>query len=128
MVLKSIKTLDDILENLAINNEYRFNAYQIASISNEKDVDAVNEYLLHRSDSKYGILTPKVETLCPNNHPDKHFDFGIPLPVEEVECRICEEIYVPDLNFSHIVFYFKSNYKDEVKRIKKKFYPQILMV
>lgn len=108
--------IEKILEKLALNNEKRFNAYQIAKLSSEMDVMAVNDYLLYRSAENFGILNAKVETLCDNNHPDKHFNFNEPLPDYEVECRICGCEYIPDLEFSHLVFYFKENYVEEVKK------------
>ncbi|RHW38689.1 hypothetical protein D1B33_07395 [Lysinibacillus yapensis] len=117
--------IENTLEKLALNNEKRFNAYQIASLSNETDVMAVNNYLLYRSDSNFGILNAKIETLCDNNHPDKHFELNEPLPDYELECRICGCEYIPDMEFSHIVFYFKESYVTEVK--KKRLNKQLIL-
>jgi hypothetical protein len=116
MGLNDFSNIDRVLEELALKDEYRFNAYQVASLSNEIDVDSVNEYLLYKTHPKFGILEAKIETICPENHPDKHFDFGEALPDGEVECRICDESYTLNPYNSHIVFYFKDKYKKEVKK------------
>lgn len=114
----NINTLnvDKALEKLALKNEKRFNAHQIAAITNEPDVMTVNDYLIYRSTGPFGILEAKVETICDNNHPDEHFNFNEPLPEYEIECRICGCEYIPDLEFSHLVFYFKESFIDEVKK------------
>ncbi|OES45213.1 hypothetical protein [Domibacillus iocasae] len=116
MAITDTGKIEKVLESLADQNEYRFNAYQVAYLSNEKDVDSVNEYLLYRTHPDFGILQVKIETICPENHPDKHFKFGEPLLDEEVECRICDESYVPDEYNSHLVFYFNEKYKNDVKK------------
>ncbi|MFS0688981.1 hypothetical protein AB1K89_07045 [Sporosarcina sp. 179-K 8C2 HS] len=108
--------IDKVLERLALSNEKRFNAFQVASLANESDPLEVNEYLLYKSEGKFGALTAKIETLCVNNHPDKHFELGTVLPNYEVECRICDSEYVPDLEFAHLVFYFREVYKQEIEK------------
>jgi len=105
-----------VLEKLALLNEKRFNAHQIASLSNEIDVMAINDYLLYRSSEPFGILIAKIETLCDNNHPDAHFEIGEPLPEFEIACRICGCEYIPDIEFSHLVFYFKESFIQDIKK------------
>jgi hypothetical protein len=110
--------VDEVLENLAFTEHKRFNAYQITTLSMEKDVEAVNDYLIFRSHGKYAILEAKIETLCEaNNHPDEHFPIGTELPNYEIECRICGDEYIPDINNSHLVFYFLDDF---IQRVKKK--------
>lgn len=108
--------IDEVLESLAIANEKRFNAHQVASLANESDVLKVNEYLLYKSLGNFGILDAKIETLCDNGHPDEHFNVGEPLPDYEIECHVCGNEYIPDLEFSHLVFYFKDEYLNDVKK------------
>ncbi|WP_214684641.1 MULTISPECIES: hypothetical protein [unclassified Exiguobacterium] len=109
--------VDRVLEHLAKDNHRRFNAYQINSASHQSDVEKVNEYLLFRSKGSFAILEAKIETLCEeNNHPDEHFDIDEKIPEYEIECRICGNEYVPDLENSHLVFYFKDSYLESVKK------------
>lgn len=108
--------IDEILEMLALSNEKRFNAYQVASLAKESDPVAVNDYLLYKSDGNYGTLIAKIETLCDNNHPDMHFNMNEKLPEYEIECRICGEEYLPDLDFSHLVFYCRDSFIKDAKK------------
>lgn len=108
--------VDKTLEKMAFANERRFNAHQVTSLSKEKNVMEVNDYLLYRSIGTFGILNAKIETLCDNNHPAEHFDIGEPLPKYEVACHICENEYIPDLEYSHLVFYFRESFIADVKK------------
>lgn len=110
--------VDKVLENLAVREEKRFNAYQIARLSKQEDVEQVNDYLLYKAQGPYAILSAKIETLCPENHPDAQFEFGESLPDYEIECYVCGEEYIPDINFSHLVFYFTKDYLENVKKKK----------
>jgi hypothetical protein len=113
----NIVAVDGVLENLALQGKNRFNAYQIASLSNEEDIDAVNEYLLIKA--KFDALIIKIETLCPSNHPDLQLDYisnGIELSDEIIECRICDEEYIPDIEFTNVVFYFNDEYVENLKK------------
>jgi len=109
--------IDEVLELLAIANEKRFNAYQVALLSNESDIEAVNDYLIYKAQGRFASLSAKIETLCEaNNHPDEHFDIGDQLPNYEIECRICGDEYVPDIDNSHLVFYFTNEFSEAVKK------------
>ena len=122
----NIANIDNVLENLAILNEKRFNAHQIAILSNEKEVLKVNDYLVYRSTGDFGILEARIETLCPKYHPDYQLKIEDKFPNYEIECYICGEEYIPDLNFSHLVFYFRNEYLEDVK--KKKLLEQELVI
>lgn len=108
--------VDKVLETLAIKEEKRFNAYQVAHLSNQEDVDQVNDYLLYKAQGPFAVLTAKIEILCPENHPDAQFQLGEPLPDYEIECYVCGEEYIPDINRSHLVFYFTDQYLENVKK------------
>jgi len=106
--------IDSILERLALQDAYRFNAYQIAALSHEDDIVTVNRYLM--SKVQFGVLNAKLEFLCPDNHPDFEIEIGRTFPDNLRECRICDEEYIPDLESSHIVFYFDQRYIADVKK------------
>lgn len=106
--------IDNTLEQLALKNLKRFNAYYVASLSNNQDVDNVNNYLLFKV--QFGVLRVNIETLCPNNDLDLHFEINEPFPSHEIECRICSINYVPDLDRTNIVYYFEESFVDEIKK------------
>lgn len=113
--------IEKALEQLALNEKSRFNAYYISHLSNQTNIDMVNDYLLMKA--KFGALIVKVETICPHNHIDQQFEFGVELPSEELECRFCEDeeaMYVPDPENTNVVYYFSSNYIEEVKKKRMK--------
>lgn len=115
----SINTIavDNTLEQLAIKNTTRFNAYYVSSLSHQVDVHSVNDYLLFKA--KFGVLRVKIETICPNNHPDLQIDFEKPFPTKLVECRICDAEYFPDILNTNVVFYFELPFIEEVKKKQK---------
>ncbi|MEW9702842.1 hypothetical protein [Paenibacillus sp. SI8] len=106
--------IDRILEQLALQDAYRFNAYQISALVGEKDVDLVNKYLMFKA--HFGVLEAIIEFLCPNNDPDFQIILGKETPSGIRECRICDKEYTPDLDYSHIVFYFKRTYIEDLKK------------
>jgi hypothetical protein len=113
MAINSVH-IDIILERIAVQGAFRFNAYQVAALSKEENIDEVNEYLLFKS--KFGVLKAKFEFLCPDNHPDFQIDLGQEIPDNSRECRICEEEYTPDSENSHLVYYFHDQYIEDVKK------------
>jgi hypothetical protein len=110
--------VEEVLEKLALQEEYRFNAYQISALSGQEDADTVNLYLL--SKAQFGVLRVKVETLCPENHPDQQFEFNrdiINSLIEEVvTCRICDTEYTPSPDFCHLVYYFEPKFIESIKK------------
>lgn len=105
-----------VLEELAYKEEQRFNAHQIAFLSGQRDIEEVNEYLLHLSQGKFASLIAKIEVLCEaNDHPDAKYNLNEPLPSHEI-CYICGDEYVPTIERSHLVFYFEDSYIQEVKK------------
>ncbi|OMF32304.1 hypothetical protein [Paenibacillus peoriae] len=108
--------VDQVLEQLALQNKSRFNAYFVAYLSEQVDVDRVNEYLMMKSN--FGDLIVKVETICPDNHIDQQFDLDT-LPSYGIQCRFCDddkEWYIPDPENTNIVYYFSDEYIEEVKK------------
>lgn len=113
----NISALDSVLEKLAASNEQRFNAHQIAFLAQEDDIAEVGKYLLYKSSGAYAILEAKVEFLCKDNdHPDLLVDFFESEIPGEAICYICGSEYEPDLERSHVVFYFKESYLEDVKK------------
>lgn len=109
--------IDQILEQLALNEKSRFNAYFVSSLSNQQNVDEVNDYLLMKA--KFGALIVKIETICPENHIDQQFDFNHEFPTYELECRFCESdnsAYIPDPANTNVVFYFTEIFVESVKK------------
>lgn len=108
--------IDEVLERLALDDRNRFNAYFVAYLSEQADIDRVNDYLLMKA--QFGVLNVKIETICPNDHIDQHFEWG-ELPNNEVECRFCDDddaSYLPDPENTNIVYYFSSEYTEEIKK------------
>ncbi|AET59601.1 hypothetical protein HPL003_14250 [Paenibacillus terrae HPL-003] len=116
MRLNTVK-VDQVLEQLALENKSRFNAYFVAHLSEQKDVDRVNDYLMMKSD--FSDLIVKVETICPESHIDQQFDLH-KLPDFEIECRFCDdEWYIPDPENTNIVYFFSKEYVEEVKKERR---------
>ncbi|HAF97562.1 hypothetical protein [Paenibacillus lactis] len=114
MIINTVK-IDEILEGLAYDNKNRFNAYFVAYLSEEKDIDRVNDYLMMKA--QFGVLEVKLETICPNDHVDQQFDWG-KLPDCEINCRLCDddESYFPDPEKTNIVFNFTKEYVEALKK------------
>lgn len=114
MIINTVK-IDEILEGLAYDNKNRFNAYFVAYLSEEKDIDRVNDYLMMKA--QFGVLEVKLETICPNDHVDQQFDWG-KLPDYEISCRFCDddESYFPDPEKTNIVFNFTKEYVEALKK------------
>lgn len=117
----NINQIDNALKVLAVNNRYRFNAQQVAYLSNNEDIEAVYEYLVSREPY---VLNRRFEVLCPKNL-DSHKSYSSikEIPKEWVECRVCGEEFIPSENLIHIVFSFTPTYLkqlEEEKTLEKK--------
>ena len=114
MSIDTVK-IDQVLEELAVDEKSRFNAYFISYYSNQSNVDEVNDLLMK---ARFGALIVKVESICPENHIDQQFDID-KFPEVEIECRFCDEdsaSYMPDIENTNIVFYFTHSYIESVKK------------
>jgi len=108
--------IEQVLEQLALQEKKRFNAYFVAYLAEQVDVDKVNEYLMMKAN--FGVLDVKVETICPENHIDQHFELKA-FPEYEIQCRHCDDdqaTYLPDLENTNIVFNFSTEYVEEIKK------------
>lgn len=115
MRINTVK-IDQVLEQLASKNMSRFNAYFVAYLAEQSNVDRVNDYLLMKS--SFGDLIVKIETICPEAHIDQQFDLN-KLPDHEIQCNFCDDDqdwYIPDPENTNIVYYFSNEYIDEVKK------------
>lgn len=105
--LIDVTKIDEVLKLLALNQRYRFNAYQVAFLAGNTNVNEVYEYLLTREPY---VLKRSFEVLCPNDHSTKSFDKLKDIPDKWMECRHCNTEFRPDLDRIHIVFDFIPSY------------------
>lgn len=109
----NVASIDKALKILALNRRYRFNAHQVALLSENTDVNEVYNYLSSREPY---VLKKHFEVLCPDRMDsaasyDKYEDIRFD---RWLECRICGEEFMPDPDLIHIVFYFTDNYLKQI--------------
>ncbi|MFJ7941141.1 hypothetical protein ACIQYG_22000 [Peribacillus sp. NPDC096622] len=112
--------VEDALKEAYMRGETRFNAYTVAFWSNQSDILAVNNYLLSKNGN---VLEARIEFLCDeNNHPTGSIKFGEKIP-PSITCHICQNEFIPSLEFSNIIFNFsnplsRSSTKQEKKKLQ----------
>jgi len=124
--LLDVAKVDEALKLLASKKRYRFNAYQVAYLSGNEDVNLVYQYLLTREPY---VLTRSFEVLCPNDHSTATYSKIEDIPHKWIECRYCTEEFVPDLDRIYIVFDFTPSYLNSIsqeKDEKKSFHPVLI--
>jgi len=108
--------IDETLKFLALNGRQRFNAYQVAYLSDNSDVNEVYQYLVSREPF---VLTRSYEIQCPNQHSTISVSSLDQIPQNWVECRICAEEFIPDPSTIFIVFDFTLSYLSQLKDLEQ---------
>lgn len=109
----NITSIDYALKQLAYNGRIRINAQQVAYLSGNSDVNEVYNYLISREPY---VLKRSYEVLCPDRMDSTaSYDSLDQVPKTWMECRICGEEFIPDLNLIHIVFNFTNEYIRQVR-------------
>lgn len=110
----NIVSIDHALKKLAYNGRFRINAHQVAYLSGNSDVNEVYNYLVSREPY---LVKRSYEVLCPDRMDSaRSYDSLDKIPKSWIECRICGEEFIPDLNQIHIVFNFTNEYISQVTK------------
>jgi hypothetical protein len=107
----SIPKIEEALMVLARHGRSRFNAHQVAYLSDQRDVNAVYDYLLSRQPY---VLQQSFEVMCPNFHSTISYASQEEIQEKWIECRICPEEFIPDPERVHIVFDFNPRYLESI--------------
>lgn len=108
--------IDEALKFLAFNGRERFNAHQVAYLSNNSEVNEVYQYLVSREPF---ILVRSYEVQCPNQHSTISVSSLDQIPQKWVECRICAEEFIPDPSNIFIVFDFNPSYLKQLQDVEQ---------
>ena len=114
----NVLNIENALNFLAEHERFRFNAHQVAYLSQHEDVNAVYNYLITREPY---VVQREYEVMCPNFHSNGSFKSLEEVGKKWIECRICGIEFISDPENIHIVFSFNPTYLQEVlEDLKKK--------
>lgn len=109
----NILSVDKVLKSLAYSKKVRFNARQVAFLAKTDEVDEIYTYLISREGY---ILNRSFEVLCPKRQDSAAaYDSLEMIPKGWIECRICGEEFVANLDEIHVVFNFTKEYIEFVR-------------